>query len=76
MKDEECQRAAGVTVPFVTLRGCYAIRERGRFAGCARSLGPLRALMPSVLRPHEVPVAQRSGREGLSKESCDRRKIS
>jgi hypothetical protein len=23
------------------------VRERGRFAGCARSLGPLRALLPS-----------------------------
>jgi len=25
----------------------------------------------SVLRPHEVPVAQRSGREGRLRESCD-----
>jgi|SRR5687767_9363314 len=29
-----------------------------------------RTLLPSVLRPHEVPVAQRSGREGRLEESC------
>ena len=36
----EGQRAVGGTVSFVILQGCYAIRGRGGFAGCARSLGP------------------------------------
>ena len=31
----------------------------------------LRTLLPSVLRPHEVPVAQRSGREERLRESCE-----
>ena len=46
---------------------------RGR--SCAHSLGgrccrPARGPV-SVLRPHEVSVTQRSGREGRSRESCD-----
>jgi hypothetical protein len=31
----------------------------------------LSALLPSILRPHEVPVALRSGREGRLEDGCD-----